>query len=96
MWEAFPEITDVFEGLSLGSVDTALDDLPFTTKLDQLLLLVVHDAGFSWRRLDLSRIALQSWMHYCNIYIVLFYKAAAGAKLEIYSSLLLADLRKFG
>ena len=47
MWEAFPEIIDLFEGLSLGSVDTALDDLPFKTKLDQLLLLVVHAAAFS-------------------------------------------------
>ena len=45
MCEAFPEIIDVFEGLSLDSADTALDDLTFTTKLDQLPLLLVHATG---------------------------------------------------
>ena len=59
------------------------------TKLAQLPLLMVHATGFSQkRRAGLSTAALQPWMRYCNIYIVLFYRAVGGTKLEIYSNFL--------
>lgn len=76
MWEAFPEVTDVFARFSLGPADIAYDDLTLIERLVLLNertgltpLLMVQPLAFSRRRIGLLAMsnALLQDIHCSNL-----------------------------